>query len=61
MTRCLNCNEGYVEDTAVGYLNENVWLPEWVICSCCGGDYENCRNCEKEFPNSIEAVQVGND
>lgn len=59
MTRCRRCVNGWVEDNEVYTETEDglVWLPEWDTCQCCGGEYEDCKNCARDFPSSIEAIQ----
>lgn len=63
--QCRNCNRGLcgneiipVRDIA-GDVVDIICAP--IGCSCCQGDYWDCKSCEREFPNSVEAVQMGND
>lgn len=58
MTPCRNCTNGY--NTA--YIPRTDGSLEWeepirMTCQCCGGYCEDCVNCAREFPNSVEEVQ----
>lgn len=57
LTPCQNCKNGYIEAPIKEFS------PDFLVsrtCWCCGGEYEDCRNCGREFPNSLEAVMDGN-
>lgn len=60
MTRCRNCYSGIV-GTIPEEEHQKYYLINARICPCCGGDCTDCKNCIREFPSSIEAVQMGND
>jgi hypothetical protein len=47
--KCKNCYEGTVE-------NFTHPARDFSICPCCGGDYENCKNCEEE--QAIEDAEM---
>lgn len=60
MTPCRNCKNGTVTDFMPLSDGSLEWELEYStgVCPCCGGEYEDCENCAKEFPNSVEEVQT---
>lgn len=63
MTPCRNCKDGM--DYSKPFLVKDIVTGESVtlfdVCSCCHGWNKDCPNCAIEFPNSVQAVQMGND
>lgn len=56
--QCKKCYLGYV--TIIKDLGTGEGHSYWTVnelCSCCGGEYWDCKNCCDDMPDAITAVE----
>jgi hypothetical protein len=49
--KCIRCVDG---KRIVGFwAGKKKWKPNYMPCSCCNGNHENCERCTKEAKVAI--------